>query len=97
MGKLIYGNANFDMSDRDAAYLDAVLTEACTANITFRFRFTVGSEGDSQIVAVTLGPGIPAVIEFPNADNGVEWGYVVAAMKDIRETGHLSLGFFSGL
>lgn len=97
MGRVLYGKAQFEISDRDAAYLDAVVAEACRDGVTFRFHFTVGGDGDRRIASVTLGAGCPVLIEYPNADLGIEWGYVVAAMADIREKGTLSVGFFSAL
>lgn len=94
---LRYEQTTFDLSDRDAGYLGTVIAQACIEKLTFVFRIPVGGEGQGDIVAVVLGYGCPAVLQFPNADNGIEWGYVVAAMSEIREKGSLSLGFFSAV
>lgn len=97
MGELHYGQAEFELSDRDATYLDAVIGQACMERLSFVFHIPVGSTDASEIVSIVLGYGCPSIIKFPNADNGIEWGYVVAAMHDIRDKGTLSLGFFSAL
>lgn len=94
---LRYEQTTFDLSDRDAAYLHAVLTQACMEKLSFVFRVPFGGEGQGDIVSIVLGHGCPSLLQFPNADNGIEWGYVIAAMSDIRENGSLSLGFFSGV
>ena len=97
MGELHYGKLQFELSDLDASYLSVVIAQACMEKLSFVFHITVGGEGDGDIVAVVLGYGHSSALKFPNADNGVEWGYVVAAMREIREKGTLSISLFSAL
>lgn len=97
MGMLRYEQTSFALSDRDASYLGTVITEACKEKLSFVFHLPVSGEGQDDIVSIVLGYGCQSLVQFPNADNGVEWGYVVAAMREIHDRGALSLGFFSGL
>lgn len=97
MGELHYGETKFKLSDLDASYLSVVIAQACMEKLSFVFHITVGGEGDGDIVAIVLGYGHSSMLKFPNADNGVEWGYVVAAIQEIRDKGTLSIGFFSAL
>lgn len=93
MGRVLYGNAQFDVSDRELAYLDAVIAEACKINRSFQFHFVVGD----QVVSLTLGQGCEALLEYANANHGIEWGFVAAAMKDIEQRGMISVGIFSAV
>lgn len=97
MGELRYGETKFKLSDLDASYLSVVIAQACMERLSFVFHITVGGEGDGDIIALVLGHGHSCLIKFPNADNGVEWGFVEAAMQEIRDRGTLSISLFSAL
>lgn len=92
MGRLVYGTGavTVEVDDNILFHLDVLIARLRGA--AFQLHGFLAGAGDGNMQSLTIGPGIPLILEFYNGpDLRLDMNLIVHAIYEVMSSGILSL------